>query len=211
MASYILVGRMGAGKDTVASILEAEGKKPISFAAELKRLAATLRTEGPTKTYDYARTLFVNPPDDLMEALIKFSKYPKEPKDRTLLQELGTNYCRHHEPDIWIRAMKRRMEEDTDYIITDCRFQNEFDAFAKDFVSVFLKCPDAVRHERIIKRDNGFNKKREQHESEKAIENLGEYCVMWLDTNCSMEELERRTKQMDKVVEALYGIYRMCG
>ncbi len=211
MASYILVGRMGSGKDTVASILEESGKKPISFAGELKRLATTLRTEGPAKTYDYARTLFKSPPDDLMEALIRFSKYPKEPKDRTLLQELGTNYCRKHEPDIWIRAVKRRMEDDNDYIITDCRFQNEFDAFSQDFVSVFLKCPDIIRHERLIKRDGGFNKKREEHESERAIDGIGEYCVLWLDTNCSMDELKQRTTKMDKVVEALYGVYRMCG
>jgi dephospho-CoA kinase len=204
--NYILIGRMGAGKDTVASMLE--GRKPVAFASELKRLATTLRSEGAEKTYAYAKTLFDEEPEDLLVALHTFAKTTKDSvKDRRLLQSLGTDYCRKHDPNIWIKALKRRMEPNENYVITDCRFPNEFNAFP-DFVSVHLVCDDENRHSRIslrdgVARDPVMEGIRDNHESEKYVDALAERCVLWLDTSCGLEELRSRVKNMDLEVERM--------
>ena len=204
MMNYLLVGRMGSGKDTVASLLRE--KKPVAFASELKRLVTTLRTEGPERTYSFAKDLFLEEPEDLMEALCRFYKYPREvPKERKLLQNLGTNYCRTLEPDIWVRALKRRMEPDTAYVITDCRFPNEKAAFP-DFVSIQLCCSDETRHQRIairdgLARDRSAEELRDKHLSESFIDSMGASCTVWLDTDCSREELDRRVRDMQSAIE----------
>ena len=204
--NYLLVGRMGSGKDTVASMMSEH--KPVSFAGELKRLVTTLRTMGPEKTYYYAKGLFLEEPPDLMQKLHEFALYPRDTiKDRRLLQELGTNYCRRIDPDIWVRALKNRLDPDEAYVITDCRFPNEFDAFP-GFISVFLACPDEERHSRIRLRDGlaldpVMEAHRDNHESESYIESLGDKCNLWLDTSCGIDELKRRVKNMSYVVENL--------
>ena len=84
----------------------------------------------------------------------------KHVKDGYLLQLLGTEWGRDKvDPFIWAKLLKARVEKHkntqgklyskTYYIVSDCRFKNEFDAFGTDGVmTVRLYCNKDVRMKR---------------------------------------------------------------
>lgn len=79
-------------------------------------------------------------------------------KDGYLLQMLGTEWGRIRvDPNIWVKLLDARikkMEENERhyskryYIISDCRFRNEFDYFKENVLKIRLACNAAVRKQR---------------------------------------------------------------
>lgn len=120
-----LTGYKRAGKDTVADYLvDLHGFTKLSMAAPLKRMIRSLNPllGGGTRLmdiWDDTETVQKN------EEWIKGSIYADE--YRRLLQLLGTDCVRTIDPDFWVRAMVKEIEESgaDRVVISDVRFPNE--------------------------------------------------------------------------------------
>lgn len=96
-----LIGKMGAGKDSLASILPMQS---IAFADELKLLAKNLRINGVSSVFNQATKLIHESmlPTDFLVKLEEFRRIPKtSEKDRELLQQLG-QYMRSLDSEVWV-------------------------------------------------------------------------------------------------------------
>jgi len=109
-----LTGQAGCGKDTVARILmKNHDFSSIAFADPIRIGAAAIFGAWTDDRAD-------------KEATIEWiGKSPRE-----IMQLLGTEFGRELiHPDIWIRALERRLAVRTNqgpnFVVTDCRFQNE--------------------------------------------------------------------------------------
>jgi hypothetical protein len=104
-------GKMRSGKDTAADYIEAKLK---SYSMRVTRLA-------------FADTI-----KRIAEYAQKEAGLPVV-KDRELLQYLGAEWGRKHDPDVWVKALERKILEiikndDTSAVlVTDLRFQNELE------------------------------------------------------------------------------------
>lgn len=118
-----ITGAIGSGKDTIADYLvKHHGFTRLSFAGKVKDVAAIV--------FGWDRTL--------LEGLTKESRAWREEVDpywglspRTALQRIGTEMFRTHiHPETWIKAVRRQIEAAPlgNYVITDCRFENEVGA-----------------------------------------------------------------------------------
>lgn len=119
-------GLKGSGKDTAASILiEEYGFTKVSFAEAVRELALII---DPIIIFED-----VSSTARLSKLVTQFGwdKIKREiPEVRRLLQRLGTEGGRnfYHE-DIWIEIVDKKFKDlswdNTRYVITDCRFDNE--------------------------------------------------------------------------------------
>lgn len=130
-----LCGAQGAGKDTVAAMLQEHGYVRMSFAAVLKDIVAMM--------FDWPR--------DMLEGLTPESRRWREERDswwseqlgaditpRRALQLVGTNVFRDHfHKDIWLLCLKRRLVSNA--VITDCRFENEARMLKREFNCVLIR------------------------------------------------------------------------
>ena len=117
-----LTGLIGAGKTTVAQVLEDEGYEHLAFADGLKEVVAL--------TYGLPLELLMGDTPASREwretKIINIGKTPRQ-----ILQETG-NYMRAVDPDVWVRMLARKMnlmivEESLEkFVISDIRFPNEF-------------------------------------------------------------------------------------
>lgn len=123
--NIILIGKAGAGKDTVADMLVKKRKyKKWSFATLLKSIA-----------YD----LF---PDKW------------ETDKRAMLQMVGEK-MRDIDVDCWAKYLLRSIGDTDNNVITDCRYPNEFilSVHEHSFLPVYISCADDIREKRLILRD----------------------------------------------------------
>ena len=190
MSNFIICGELGSGKDTVASLLSCH--EQVAFADKLKHIAYTLRSQGPgLAAYEMKQLLPKVPLDqivsDFVEAVNRFPYDP--PKDRPLLQWLGTDYGRSFDNDIWIKALKQKLQNYTkEVIVTDCRFRNELYAFP-DYVSVYIDIAPEIQEERVTLRDGSFDPTRRTHISETGVRELRKYCDYIIPNNQSLGDL----------------------
>ncbi len=121
---FILIGRAGSGKDTVADFLvEHYGFVKLSFAAKLKAIA-----------------------EEMFPVLWQASK-------RTMLQSLGMKF-REIDENVWVDYLLRQVNKYPKVIITDCRYENEHEICLKSgFIPVKINCADNTRADRLFKRD----------------------------------------------------------
>ena len=100
---YVLIGHARSGKDTAANFLEQKlGKvKRIAFAALLKEQARMLGWNGQ-----------------------------KDKSGRDFLQHLGDVLKEYHGPGYYADYVVQQLSQDGNYIITDCRFLQEYQALA---------------------------------------------------------------------------------
>lgn len=119
------VGLIGSGKDTCAQYLvDNFGYKKESFAASLKDAVAAIfgwnrhLLEGATPESRAWR-------EQVDEWWAQRLNMPKL-TPRWVLQNWGTEVCRHHfHDDIWIASLEHRIMQGGRYVISDCRFPNE--------------------------------------------------------------------------------------
>ena len=107
-----LAGGKGCGKSSVARIMERKfGYKILSFASPIKDM---LKAMG-------LRDAELNDPKLKEIVLDEYGKSPRE-----IMQLLGTEFARNMlSEDIWVTAMKRKIEPGMKVVIDDVRFQNE--------------------------------------------------------------------------------------
>ncbi|RLI88003.1 MAG: hypothetical protein DRP01_00185 [Archaeoglobales archaeon] len=107
----------------------------------------------------------------------------RSPVARKLLQELGTNVARKHDPDVWVHHLLQRILifretgidplgllpctcKDASIVVTDVRFQNEAIAIRDDLLGCTIKVerPDNYAHT--------FDKDAANHPSELAVNEI---------------------------------------
>jgi hypothetical protein len=120
-------GKAGAGKDTAAQILiDKYGYRKLSFADRLKDILSILFSwdrdmlEGRTEESRQWRETV----DELWSAALGRDITP-----RRMMQEFGTDIFRDRfHPAIWVLCVERMLSlggSAENYVITDCRFENE--------------------------------------------------------------------------------------
>ena len=171
-----LAGGKGCGKSTVAKII--------------------------AKRYDYERISFATPIKDMLRVLglgdaelydptikeIPLDEYGKSPRE--LLQSLGTAWGRMLvSGDVWIRALKKQINPDKNYVIDDVRFDNE---------AIFVRERGAVIHvERhsIVNNDSHISEAGISEEFiDKTIKNISCYeSDLELEVLGTMEDIKHGT------------------
>jgi hypothetical protein len=118
-----ITGAIGSGKDTIADyLIQTHGFKRLSFAGKVKDVAHVV--------FGWDR--------ELLEGLTKESRAWREVVDpywglspRTALQRIGTEMFRTYiHKDTWVKAVVAQIHAapTLNYVITDCRFENEIQA-----------------------------------------------------------------------------------
>ena len=92
---------------------------------------------------------------------------PREKKSRDFLQWLGTEFGRKRDKNIWVNCAIERMKSVNNgncFIVDDCRFENEFDAFP-DALRIRLECDRGIRKSRAESWTDS-----DQHPSETSLD-----------------------------------------
>jgi hypothetical protein len=122
-----IVGNIGEGKDTVAEYLEAHHNfKRESFAGTLK--------DAVSAVFGWDRDLLEGKTNESREWREKVDEWWADKLNmpnltpRLILQLWGTEVCRRSfHDDIWITSLENKLRNmDTNVVISDCRFPNEF-------------------------------------------------------------------------------------
>lgn len=109
-----LTGQKGAGKDTVADVLVAQGFLKISIADPLKKVCQAIFDLNDVQLHDVCEKEKIDP---------RWGKSPRQ-----LFQEIGTDLFRnHYDQRIWIQSLLYRIgrHKNRHIVIPDIRFQDE--------------------------------------------------------------------------------------
>jgi dephospho-CoA kinase len=143
-----LVGGLGSGKTTIANYLtNNDGYKKYSLADPMREIIQ--------------KYFGVNDKHD--------------PRYRSLMQKLGTDWFRNEEPLVWVNYLKNRIEQDNEplNVVDDVRFVNEAIALLSwGWQLIYIDCPVDIRRSRCIQRDGCFDEKSLEHQSEKQVEQI---------------------------------------
>jgi hypothetical protein len=107
------MGKKQAGKDTVGNyLINNYSYAKVSFADPLRAIC---------KKY------FLLTDEELLDPTLKETKNDKINgfTPRQLMQELGTDWFRKYDDNIWIRLAQKQTEEHLNVVFTDVRFSNE--------------------------------------------------------------------------------------
>lgn len=174
MKDVAIIGKAGAGKDTVAQLLD-------ELAPGFIRLAFA----DPVKAYYHSI----------------FMSEPPEPKPRAGYQWFGQK-MREHDPDVWIKHLAETYNSITEWtsnpvIITDLRQPNEYEWCRKNgFVIVKVWATEETRIERLKKRGDNFKLEDLNHETERYIDEFKS--DFWLDND--EDDIDYLKKQITKLV-----------
>lgn len=114
-----ICGQARSGKDTIGDYLVKEyGFRKIAFADKLKQLLNNLFFLTHNQLYDGDAKEAVDP---------HWGKSPRQ-----LMQEVGDTMRNVH-PEIWIKQVVHYVDaiSDVDFVVSDIRYKNEFDAIKK--------------------------------------------------------------------------------
>ena len=190
---YALYGKMGSGKDYLASLLQTHLPNNticISFAETLKdeiedliiyRLEDHLSFKRLSDLYripeEDIKTIFT---EMLPQDLTGVSAFKKTPYMRKLFQFYG-DLRRNQHPNYFIdktfEHITKRLTHFQNVIITDIRFPNEYQACHDHGATlIHLNISDETRHKRLLARD-GFipSTEAETHPSETALDDIPKY------------------------------------
>lgn len=125
LPQYIgLHGFAGAGKDTVAKILEKYGYTRVAFGDKLREALYVLN---PLVEEGYGGVEYRV--QYLVDKYGWDSVKRNSPEVRRLLQVLGTEVGREMiDQNVWVNSVFKALEEDKKYVFTDVRFVNEHQA-----------------------------------------------------------------------------------
>ncbi len=176
MNNIIIIGKMGAGKDTLAEILVKNyGYTQTSIAGRLKQIAELL----------YADV---------------FATGDRNQK-RIILQKLG-DLLRSQNINIFNEALIREIETKkmAPVVISDVRYSMEYDFFvSRGFIPVKISIEDSVRFDRLLARDGTYPSiETLNHKSENDICATGGRVFIEIDNNGEVASLEKNTAELIK-------------
>lgn len=199
-----LVGEMGAGKDTMASVLE--GYKRIAFGDAIKSIARLIR-EGDLRL---ARVTLIAmckyggvsiaDAREVASLVSTWALLKETAKDRKLVQEIGTTMRNIHDR-FWIDHVLCQTGPDIPYVLTDCRRKSELEALKRsDFTLIYVEAPVERRKIRLRDRDGMTEaefKEASEHAAEREIRGLKASCdyVLVNDTD-NMRVLKERVENL---------------
>jgi len=152
-----IVGKMGAGKTTVAKYLEDK--------------------------YGYQRTSLAEPMRQIVKEFFGVED-KSDPRYRRLMQKLGTDWFRSEDKNVWIRHLLKRCVG-SGWVVDDVRFLNEAKALqGEGWVLLYIDINDEVRLERMRARGDDFDADMLKHESEAEVELIcGQVKPLWVVGN----------------------------
>lgn len=190
-----VAGYAGSGKTTVANkLVEEYGYKLLGFATPLYKLGAIHNTpweEWHSRVYGWTLD-YLKPAGYSLTERSRFHTNVLyvmdrvnvvEGKNRTLLQQLGTEVGRAMDENLWINLFESKVEElgpKAKIVNDNLRFFNEFDSLHRlGFVNVFIEVPQDIRASRY-EAEYGVPMDQQQlsHSSEKDIEKIYKLCDM---------------------------------
>ena len=190
---YALYGKMGSGKDYLASLLQAHLPNNticISFAETLKHEIENLIIYRLEDHFSFKRLsdLYRIPEKDIETIFTKMlpqdltgvSAFKKTPQTRKLFQFYGDMRRKENENYFIDKTFERITKHLTHFqnvIITDVRFPNEYQACHDHGATlIHLNISNETRHQRLLARD-GFipSTEAENHPSETALDNIPKY------------------------------------
>ena len=160
MINILFFGGRGCGKTTVTDILTSElaHTKEVRLAEYVVNACKAFGIDNPTR-----------------EDLVKIGT------------DIGRNQVSKR---VWIDQALRDINSNSkiNYIVSDVRFDNEYEVFVSEgFVPVLIDCDLETRVERVIKRDGKINYELLNHESE---QNYKKFKPMYiLDNNGTFGDL----------------------
>lgn len=173
--NIFIMGKAGAGKDTIAEILEKR------YEFQPFTLANYIRAE-------YHKYF----PD-------------RNPRlDRDKLIEIGEAYKKIYGQDVWVRLLaqdiKWCLEYDPhrDIVITDGRHRVEYDHFVtqEGYIPLRVDCPDEIRFQRLLGRDGTL-----QGEAlKKECQELWKCDAYMLDNSGDMADLLRNIEKLMRLL-----------
>ena len=91
---------------------------------------------------------------------------------------------------VWINmALKEISNSDSDFIISDARFHNEYETFLDaGFFPIFITAPLDICKERVVKRDGFIQEELFNHESEQNYHDFVGYRIRNIGTIKDLEE-----------------------
>lgn len=167
----LLFGGRGSGKDTVTEMLieKLPNATQVRLAGYVVQACKSFGIDNPTR-----------------EDLVKIGTV------------IGRNQISKR---VWIDMALADIEKEcyNSYIISDVRFDNEYEIFVDEgFFPVLIDCELDTRIERVIKRDGHINMDLLSHESEQNYKKFKPMHV--LDNNGTIEELSERVDTLISVI-----------
>lgn len=171
-----IVGKMRSGKDTVGSLIENYG--------DFHKMALADGITGIIKDY--------------------FPEAMKDGKPRKHYQHIGSA-LRELDKDVWVNYLHRRIHEirdldfmlgreETDIMITDCRFVNEADYLRKQgFILIKVVATDEIRLKRLQKSDEQTTLEQMNHKTEAQIDLITPDYYIY--NNGTLEELDKKVDE----------------
>lgn len=183
MQLIAFTGRKGHGKNSAAEpILRIRNQKTQKFIWTEVNFA--------DKVKDVCHLVFDMDIEELYDPVVKemkLNKYPFE-TPRSILQRVGTELFRSEWPDVWTQAWDREASKHSHVVVTDLRFQNEYDVIRRLWGTV-------VRIERPGMSDS------DEHQSETEMIGFQENVLILNDG--SLEDLEKKVLEIPVVKETL--------
>lgn len=201
----ILVGRAGVGKDTVAEMF---GDIPTyAYADAIKEMVSIIQSEGVDEGMQYLSELSgysIEELQGILPVLQTIENTVLDGKQRKHLQALG-NGLRALFKDFWLIVLKNQLliDKPNKYIVTDCRYQNEFDMLKQldigdpSFnVAIFISANKKERIKRMKQRDGSCDETRLNDVSETSVDELKPQCDFVINNSKDLTYLK---KQVDKI------------
>jgi hypothetical protein len=182
--NLIVMGKMASGKTTMADLLikELPNGRRLTLAEPLKQVVADLDKIPDESLAELYILPFYEPrpnKDEFMKTwlsvLTDLRKIPhEEPKPRKRLQWLGTEGGRKRiDESLWVEIAltKARRSPKVSWVIDDCRFINEFQAFVKEgWAPIFLEVTPEVQHQRLTNLYGKYDPEVLKHPSETELD-----------------------------------------
>lgn len=188
-------GRKGSGKSTLCDELIGRGFIKISFADFLKEVCAklydfphewTLSQEHKERILDVPYIWNEQKCKELSLLIgeeLKFDGIDVEFKTiRHMLQYIGTEVLRSHDPDFHVKKTLKRID-DKNYCLDDTRFENE--------LNILKTAPNTI----AIRVNRSSLKSIDEHVSEKALDNYKDWDYV-IDNNGTLEDLRLKAKEI---------------